>query len=169
VKLWIWTSAGDHVLPPLDFHTWYRNSRWGLRPYSKCKLELLSNFGEILPVIASLSVVVAQLNLTKLKLEYLKFGFHLKKKDTNTDKYFCITRVRLFSSSAQVYFYNTTVKCAIFRSVCYSSVFFFLLPLPPERGLIVLFFGLFFFVVSPPPPGIFSPSPLAFKYSITNS
>jgi len=46
--------------------------------YSKSKLKLESNLDKILPVIASLysslSVVLSQLNLTKLKLEYLKFG-----------------------------------------------------------------------------------------------
>jgi len=41
------------------------------QPYSKSKLELESKLGEILPVncIASLSVFLPQLNLTKLKLE----------------------------------------------------------------------------------------------------
>jgi len=42
--------------------------------YSISKLELESNLGEIYQLIASLSVVVSQLNLTKLNLEYLKFG-----------------------------------------------------------------------------------------------
>jgi len=39
-------------------------------------------------LIASLSVVLPQINLTKLKFEYLKFGFSTKKKDINTDKKF---------------------------------------------------------------------------------
>jgi len=77
-----------------------------LQPYSKSKLELESNLSEILPVnlFANLSVVLSQLNLTKLKLEYLKFGFSTKKKDRNTDKIVSATRVRLFSSLAKVCF-----------------------------------------------------------------
>jgi len=35
-----------------------------------------------------LSVVLTQLNLTKLKLEYLKFVFILKKNDLNADETF---------------------------------------------------------------------------------
>jgi len=42
-----------------------------LQPYSKIKFELEFNLGEILPV----NMQVYQLNLTKLKLEYLKFSF----------------------------------------------------------------------------------------------
>jgi len=61
---------------------------------------------EILPV-ASLCVILAQLNLTKLELEYLKSDF--KCKEESTDKNFCIYRVR-FSSSAQVCFENTAVR-----------------------------------------------------------
>jgi len=45
---------------------------------------------------ASLSVVLSQINLTILKLEYLKFVFKRKKEHKNTEEYFCITRVRLF-------------------------------------------------------------------------
>jgi len=46
------------------------------QPYSKRQLQLESNLlGEILTVIASLSITLPQLNLTKLKHEYLKFGF----------------------------------------------------------------------------------------------
>jgi len=41
---------------------------------TKSQLELESILGEILPVFAS-SIVLLQLKLTKLKLEYLKFGF----------------------------------------------------------------------------------------------
>jgi len=41
---------------------------------------------EIWPVIAILFVVLLQLNLTKLKLDYLKSGFKLKKKDINIDE-----------------------------------------------------------------------------------
>jgi len=37
-------------------------------------------------VIASLSVVLPQLNLTKLKLEYLKSGFRCKKERYNIDE-----------------------------------------------------------------------------------
>jgi len=32
-----------------------------------------------------------ELNLTKLKLEYLNLALSAKKKDINTDQYFCIT------------------------------------------------------------------------------
>jgi len=46
-----------------------------LQPYSKSKLELESNSSEICQLIASLSVVLPLLNVTKLKLEYLKFDF----------------------------------------------------------------------------------------------
>jgi len=46
-----------------------------LRPYSKSKLELESNLAKFCRLVASLSVVLPQLNLTKLKHKYLKFGF----------------------------------------------------------------------------------------------
>jgi len=48
-----------------------------LQPYSQGKLELESNLGEILPVNCKFirCSTVPQLNLKKLKLEYLKFGF----------------------------------------------------------------------------------------------
>jgi len=49
------------------------------RPYSERKLGLKSNLSEICQLIASLSVILYQLNLTKLKLEYLKSGFRYKK------------------------------------------------------------------------------------------
>jgi len=52
-----------------------KSTIYDLQPYSKSKLELESNLGEILPVNSSLFVVLPQLNLTKLKLEYLKFDF----------------------------------------------------------------------------------------------
>jgi len=45
------------------------------QPYYKSKLELEFNLGKFYQLIASLSVVLLQLNLTKLKLEYMKYGF----------------------------------------------------------------------------------------------
>jgi len=65
------------------------NSSWSLTRAKLCQL------------IASLSVVLSQLNLAKLKLEYLKSGFRCKKERY---KHFCIIRIQLFSSSAQVCF-----------------------------------------------------------------
>jgi len=51
-----------------------------LRSYSKSKLELESNLSEILLVICKFILdLYLQLILTKLKLEYMKFGFTLKK------------------------------------------------------------------------------------------
>jgi len=47
--------------------------------------------------------------MTKLKLGYLKFGFKYKKESYKHRQFFCITRVRHFSSSAQVCFKNTAV------------------------------------------------------------
>jgi len=55
-------------------------------------------------LIASLSFVLPQLNLTKIKLEYLKFGLEFKKKLKHSRKIYCLTRVRLFLSSARVIF-----------------------------------------------------------------
>jgi len=46
-----------------------------LQPYFKSKLELKSNLSEILPVNCKFIRCLPQLYLTKLKLEYLKFGF----------------------------------------------------------------------------------------------
>jgi len=45
------------------------------RPYSKSKLELESNLSEIFSVNCKFIGCSTQLKLTKLKLEYLKFGF----------------------------------------------------------------------------------------------
>jgi len=50
-----------------------------LRPYYKSELELKSNSSEICRLIASLSVILLQLKLTKLKLEVLKFDFQRRK------------------------------------------------------------------------------------------
>jgi len=50
-----------------------------LRSYSKSKLELESNLAKLCQLIAILPIVLLQLNLTKLKLDYLKFGFQCKK------------------------------------------------------------------------------------------
>jgi len=51
----------------------------------KAKLELKSNLSEILPVKASLSVILLQLKLTKLKLQVFNTNsdFQHKKKDMN--------------------------------------------------------------------------------------
>jgi len=47
-------------------------------------------------------VNLSQLNLTKLKLEYLKVWLEVQKKENITQtKLFCISRVRLFSGLAQ--------------------------------------------------------------------
>jgi len=46
-----------------------------LQPYSQSKLELEYNLGEIVSVNCKLFVVQPQLNLIKLELEQLKFGF----------------------------------------------------------------------------------------------
>jgi len=46
-------------------------------------------------------MVLPQFHMTKIKLEYLKFGLSTKKIKTQTKK-FCINRVRPFSNSAQV-------------------------------------------------------------------
>jgi len=66
---------------------------------------------ETLPVNARLSVILLRLNLTKLKIE-LKPGFICKtERYYNTHKnVFCNTRVRLFSNSAPVYFWNRPQK-----------------------------------------------------------
>jgi len=54
-------------------------------------------------LIASISDVLPQLNLTKLKLEYLKFGFLCKnERYKQGQNFFCVTQVRLFSSSAEI-------------------------------------------------------------------
>jgi len=47
-------------------------------------------------------VILHLFYLAKLKLEYLKLGFKCKKEDKTRMKIFLLTRVRLFSSSAQV-------------------------------------------------------------------
>jgi len=53
------------------------------------KLELKSNMSQILPVNCKVVYTLPQLNLTKLKLEYLKYGCKCKKKERkNTDKIF---------------------------------------------------------------------------------
>jgi len=39
--------------------------------YYKSRLELKSNSSEVLPVIADLNVIRLQVNLTKLKLEFI--------------------------------------------------------------------------------------------------
>jgi len=36
-------------------------------------------------------IILLELNLTKLKLEYLKLALSVKRKDINTDQHFCIT------------------------------------------------------------------------------
>jgi len=46
-----------------------------LQPYSKTKLGWSPTWAKFCWLIASLSVVLPQLNMTKLKLEYLKFCF----------------------------------------------------------------------------------------------
>jgi len=51
---------------------------------------------KLFQLIASLSVVLTQLNLSKLKLEYLKSGFQCKKERYKHRQIFCITLVRLF-------------------------------------------------------------------------
>jgi len=71
----------------------------------KANSSWFSTWAKLCQLIASLSVILLQLNLTELKLEYLKFGFWCK----NNTKIFCITRVRLFSSSAKVCFQNSAV------------------------------------------------------------
>jgi len=56
------------------------NSSWSPTPAKFCQL------------IASLSVILSQLNLTKLKLEYLKSGFRYKnEKYKQTKSFFCET------------------------------------------------------------------------------
>jgi len=42
-----------------------------LQPYSKSKLELATKLGKILPKFVSLPVVISQLNLTKINVEYI--------------------------------------------------------------------------------------------------
>jgi len=60
-----------------------------LQPYSKSKLELKSNLrARFYQLIARLSAILPQLNLTKVKLECLKFGFKCKKERYNTDENF---------------------------------------------------------------------------------
>jgi len=44
-------------------------------PYYKSKLELKSNSSEFCQLVASLSVILLQVKLTKLKLEVLKSDF----------------------------------------------------------------------------------------------
>jgi len=52
-----------------------RPKQKALRSYSKSKLELESKLSQILPAnYTSLSIVLLQFNLTKLKLDYLKYG-----------------------------------------------------------------------------------------------
>jgi len=55
-------------------------------------------------LIASLSGILPELNLTKLKLEYLNSGLKCKKDMNTRENFFCITRIQLFFSSAQVSF-----------------------------------------------------------------
>jgi len=55
-----------------------------LRSYSKSKLELESNLSESYQLIASLFVVLLQLNLIKLKLECLRSGFKCKNRKRKT-------------------------------------------------------------------------------------
>jgi len=54
-----------------------------LQPYTKRKLSWSLTCAKFFQLIASLSVVLPQLNLTKFKLEYLKSGF----KDQATRKF----------------------------------------------------------------------------------
>jgi len=86
-----------------------------LWPYSKSKLELEFNSREMLPVNCKFicdSILI--FNLTKLKLEYLKFGFKCKKKVKNTDeKNFATLEFDFFSSSAEVSFSNTAFSVLV--------------------------------------------------------
>jgi len=57
-------------------------------PYAKSKHDLSSTWAKFCQLIASLFAILSQLNLTKLKLEYLKFGFKHKQEDKNKDEKF---------------------------------------------------------------------------------
>jgi len=52
---------------------------------------------ECLELTTGLSVSLSQLNVTKLKLKYLKIWFKCKsERKRNKQKFYCITKVRLF-------------------------------------------------------------------------
>jgi len=66
---------------------------------------------EIYQLIATLSLILPQLNETKLNLEYLKSGFKLKNKDNGTDaKNFASFVFDFFRVQLKLAFKTTAVK-----------------------------------------------------------
>jgi len=92
--------------------------------FFKANFSLSPTWAKFCQLIASLSVVLPQLNLAKLKLEYLKLGFSSNKKDINTVKIFLhhssSTFFKFSSSSILKYgrlFQNGTWRCVIALSL----------------------------------------------------
>jgi len=67
----------------------------------KANLSWSPTWAKFYQLISSLSVVLPQLNLTKLKLEYLKFGFQYNnERYKHRQKIFASLEFELLSSSA---------------------------------------------------------------------
>jgi len=91
IKFWFFLSVlGEfcsHTLPyKFSFIFYFSNNTNG--HILKITLSWSPTWAKSCQLIASLSVVLSQLNLTKLELKYLKSGFKYKKKDINTDENF---------------------------------------------------------------------------------
>jgi len=94
------------------------------RPYSKSKLELESNFSEFCQLIASLSVILPQLNLIKLKLEYRSLAFSAKKDINIDEKIFASLEFDFFFefSSSLLLEYGCLSKCTTIGGDSFSSL-----------------------------------------------
>jgi len=75
----------------------------GNQTIALCIDARLSDDVSLCQLIASLSVILRQLDQIKLELEYLKSGFKYKKKDINTDKNF------LHHSSSTFFVYSSNL------------------------------------------------------------
>jgi len=70
----------------------------------KVNLSWSRTWAKLCQLIASLSVILSRFYVTKLKLEYLKFGFKWKKEWKIHRQFFSHHSNSAFSSSAQVCF-----------------------------------------------------------------
>jgi len=85
----------------------------GIRPYSKS--ELKSNLRKILTLIVSLSVILFQLNPTKLKLEFQKSNFSANNNKTKTQ-----TKFLLHHSSSTYFKFSLSLLLRILPIVSYN-------------------------------------------------
>jgi len=87
-------------------------------------------------------VVLAEIDLTKLKLEYLKSVLTYKNEGyKDRQKLFCITRVRLFRVQLKL---NTTV-----RLFCHAAVGLYILVFSPKAGNITFKLVNYFRMANP--------------------